>query len=154
MIKNIANTFTKTTRINRTEFVVGVVSLYLVLVLVVLVYSYYFDIQGLGVNYLVGKSVIELVFLVAITPLFMARLRDINWPVMVSMILFPLWLFDVRNIVVYLMLSGQKQSSGLPETLGIGLAIITIGLLLILIFKKSNSNKAPQPTPKSGAAEL
>jgi len=113
-------------------------------------YSHFVDIKALGVTYLIGKSFLELLFLVSITPLFMARLRDINWPVLFSLILFPYWLFSLKNIVIYLMVFGHDRSSGVPEMFGASLAIVTIVLLLILVFKKSNSNNALQPTAESG----
>lgn len=53
------------------------------------------------VVYLVGRSFLELAFLMVVAPFVVARLRDLGWPVTLALILIPAWLFGPMNLTLY-----------------------------------------------------
>ena len=143
MIKRLLATYFRAIKISRVEFVVGIIALYVGLAAVTYVYSQYLSIERAVASYLVGKSILELLFFVALAPLVIARLRDIHWPLYLAFILFPVWLFGLRNIIIYDAIWNESRGvSGLPLTIGGTSTIVALGLVLVLLFKKSNSSKS------------
>lgn len=106
-----------------------------VLLLATYIHSRYLA-PGQGpVVYVVGQSAVELLFLMIVAPLMIARLRALGWPVTLAMILMPAWLFGPRNMALYDAAWNTGDGLwGVPYIIGgISAAGAVILLLLLLV---------------------
>lgn len=101
MVNKIINCYKKDSQIGRLEFVFGLVLIAILSSILFWAYSSLVSIDIHQENYLIGKSCLELIIYVASMPIFAARLRDMEWPTYIVLLLIPMWLFSTRNLIIY-----------------------------------------------------
>ena len=137
-ISNLKTIFMKDSAINRFEFLIGVVAAYLIFAAISYGYFYLFRSAEIpDIWYLVGKSIFELMFLVILVPISIARLNDINWSKMFVLLYFPCWIFGIRNVIIYDMAFNESRGFGgmWYVYLTSVLALLAVVLFLVLLFK-------------------
>lgn len=142
MIDKFLATYRGNAPLPRAEFTAGVAAAAALLLLATFVHVSILAADG-SVLYLIGQSFLELVFLLAVAPLVLARLRDLRWPATLAMILMPVWLFGPRNLALYD--AAWNTGRGLwdvPSMIGRVSTAAALALLLLLIFMPSGTDTA------------
>ncbi len=136
MILNVLSAYREKSVLCRKEYLVGLLLLLVIYISLYYVYNYIWSSLGeLTVGYLIVQSVMELLFWIALTPLSIARLRDMCWSSYFVLAYFPLWLLGRRNLVIFDLIwnSGQGLSGiwllWLPQVL----LFIGLGMLFLLL---------------------
>ena len=155
MISRIINCYKKDGRIGRMEFIFGLVLISILSLMVFWAYSSLVSIDIYQEKYLIGKSCLELIFCLASMPIFAARLRDIEWPTYIVLLLIPMWLFSTRNMIIYMYLKNIELVESpvmfyVEMAFGVGSLVVLLGML----FFRTASNKKINPTAKNAAAYL
>ena len=152
MISSLLQAYRGKARISRGEFLVGFVGVYLAFVLVLYIHSKFRSIE-LGVWWVIERSALELLLVLMLIPLAMARLRDINWSSLFAFLLLPAWAFGTRNMVIYDLLWNEPGGvSGAPITIGGVLTGVVLLMFLVLFIKQPNSNKTLNEPEGDGKA--
>jgi len=145
VIHELLATYREDTALSRAEFAAGVAAAAALLLLATLVHVRFLAADA-SLLYLIGQSSLELVFLLAITPLVLARLRDLRWPATLATILMPVWLFGPRNLALYD--AAWNTGRGLwdvPPMIGNLSAAAALVLLVFLVVMPSGVDPARKP---------
>lgn len=142
MVNKIINCYKKDSQIGRLEFVFGLVLIAILSSILFWAYSSLVSIDIHQENYLIGKSCLELIIYVASMPIFAARLRDMEWPTYIVLLLIPMWLFSTRNLIIYMHLNNIESIKSpvifyVEVTLGLGFLVV----LASMLFLRTASNK-------------
>jgi hypothetical protein len=130
-------------KLNRAQFLLGLAVSYLLIALLMILHHRINGIAAVSINFLIIKSAIEGLFYLLISPLIIARLRDIGWPSYLVVFLYPVWLFGSRNLVLYQTITETAVEADFVSKplvwVGTVFTLISIGLILILIIKQSRN---------------
>jgi uncharacterized membrane protein YhaH (DUF805 family) len=103
----------------------------------------------IDVNYLIGKSLLGIVLSILVLPLLVARLRDMGWNPLWSILVFTAQLVQTRNLVIYMELNGIKSLNTLTFfKVEVLFALMVIILLICMLLVKSAPNNSLQRTSR------
>ena len=121
----------------------GTLILSLIFASVVWIYHRQYTPNETGLSYLIGKSVIELIFNIFAFPLYIARLRDLGWSPYLAILFLIGWLFQTRNVVIYMLLNGIESWEGFGSIILEGATSLVVAVLLgCMLLIKSTPNKS------------
>ncbi len=122
-------------QLERKNFVIRVLSISLISIMALYFSSH--AIQGyIGIkNYLFLKSFVEISIILLCLPSIVKRLRDIKWPIYLSVLFVLMNIFNVRNFLLV-----GISVSPIQFYILTGLDLICLFILLCLIFKKGQLN--------------
>lgn len=89
MISKLMSCYQMGAILNRKEFLISQITFGVVSLLVFWFYRDYFYGGQIDVSYLISKSILEFSFCVLVLPLFMARLKDMDWSPYFVFFIFP-----------------------------------------------------------------
>ncbi len=129
-LRKIQSCYWSSSKLNRLEFFIATVIISIISIGLFWVYSSLVSIEHYQVKYLMGKSIFELIICIAMIPIYIARLRDMNWPIYIAYGVIPVWLFTTRNLIIYMSLNNIK----IFKSPVIFYTEIILGLLFLSVF--------------------
>jgi uncharacterized membrane protein YhaH (DUF805 family) len=141
MLSRILLSYKSGEKLNRIEFLAGQILISSVFIAVNWLYLILYEESQIDVAYLIGKSLLVIVLSILLLPLLIARLRDMGWNPLWSILVFPTQLVQTRNLVIYMELNEIESISSLTffavEAL---FTLIFLVLFICMLIVKSAPN--------------